>query len=138
MVALLKTRVVRTPLAFRRSRGGGRRRTVRCTGRLGTSCAGGSRGRANGLIDEFQLAHLNHEVVLAYAKKTANPNHDGISLSRLVEQNFTDTPAIAFPNLTAVEIDPNLSKIGALESSSLTRGVFGVAGFSLGSDLSQW
>ena len=57
-------------------------RTVRC-GRRGTGCACGSRGRANGLIDEFQLAHLNHDVVLAYAKEAANANHDE-------KQNFAD------------------------------------------------
>jgi hypothetical protein len=35
-----------------------------------------------------------------------------------------------------VEIDPNLRL--ALFMDALTRGVFGVAGFSLGSDLCQW
>ena len=89
--------MIRIPLAFRRGRRCGRRghrcgrrRTGRCTGRRGTGCACGGQGHANGLIDEFQLAYLNHDVVCAYAKEAANANHDEINLSRLLEQNFAD------------------------------------------------
>ena len=99
--------MIRIPLAFRRSRSRsrGRRRAVRCTGRRGTSCAWGSRGRANGLIDEFQLAHLNHDVVLAYAKEAANADHDEISLSSLVEQNFADIAELLILIVVDVEAD---------------------------------
>ena len=105
--------MIRIPLAFRRGRRCGRRRTVRrgrrrmvrCTGRRGTDCACGGRGRANGLIDEFQLAHLNHDVVLAYAKKAADADHDEIDLSRLVEQNFADGAELLVLIVVDVEAD---------------------------------
>ena len=97
--------MIRIPLAFRRGRRCGRRRTVRCTGHPGTGCACGGRGRANGLIDEFQLARLNHDVVLAYAEEAANPNHDEISLSRLVEQNFADGAELLVLIVVDIEAD---------------------------------
>ena len=97
--------MIRIPLAFRRGRRCGRRRTVRCTGHPGTGCACGSRGRANGLIDEFQLAHLNHDVVLAYAKEAADADHDEINLSRLVEQNFADVAKLLILIVVDAEAD---------------------------------
>ena len=105
--------MIRIPLTFRRGRRcgrwrtvrRGRRRTVCCTVRRGTGSACGGRGRANGLIDEFQLAHLHHDVVLAYAKKAADADHDEIDLSRLVEQNFADGAELLVLIVVDVEAD---------------------------------
>ena len=83
----------------------GRRRTVRRTGRRGTGCACGGRRRANGLIDEFQLAQLNLDVVLTYAKEAADADHNEINLARLVEQNFADGAKLLVLIVVDVEAD---------------------------------
>src|SRR4030095_9884952 len=48
---------------------------------------------------------LNHNVVLAYAKEAANADHDEISLSRLVEQNFADVAELLILIVVDVEAD---------------------------------
>ena len=92
------------PLAFRRGRHR-RRWTVRRTGHRGTRCACGGRGRPNGLIDEFQLAQLNSDVVLGYAKEAPDADHDEINFSRLVEQNFADSAELLVLIIVHVEAD---------------------------------
>ena len=61
--------------------------------------------RANGLIDEFQLAQLNLDVVLTYAKEAADADHNEINLARLVEQNFADGAKLLVLIVVDVEAD---------------------------------
>src|SRR5262249_32797963 len=97
-----QNRVVRIPLRLAARRGRGGRRPVRAG--AGGRRAGG-RGASGRLVDEFQLAHVDLDVVLAHAEEAADADHHAVDLAGLVDQHFADVAELLVLIVIDVQTD---------------------------------
>ena len=66
---------------------------------------GGGRRRADRLVNELQLGHVDLDVVLAHAEEAADADHDAFDLAGLVEQDFADVAQLFILVVVDVQAD---------------------------------